>query len=1064
MTKRAPFFLGLLFLGAALVSVGEGSPQARGAQSLTRLEHDLLGTDPEQTGTYLDVAFSGYLRFQVSRTSAMEYLAWIEAAKVPAVRKSFVADAAGDGLPNLYRFGLDWDSPQVPFPIPNAVPEQVSVDVGNESFAGYTFVAKRQPRRNRVLYVLEAESEQGDWEEVDSPPASREPLGMGFERVTIRDRTPVQDENQRRLRLTMRYEPVPTIFAHYVSDANPGWGAMAYLMQPMPAFFRLFHDQPQRLEPVPKGPSDRFDSTGGIHRDWPLISPGFSFSTAIESAELEIQRAQRAGLDGFAVNCLGGKTDFLEALFAAAARRHRNGRDPFLLTLSIDINVLSCPDREMLPTVADLIRKWLSFGKNHGWEMHLARRGGMPLVMGYQSHWIWIDYLGRLLEHWQWEKINEEAWEDDRLRWPDSLGAAPDVPQLPPVVLEKYRSSFQARLDELKRAGDFKESDEYRKEAAYFQGEGLSPSEVEDRALQSFARRHARNEAARQWAREPDGWSYIRDAYDLVERLVGEDIFWQFDAVDIDAITDDPEAVLEVISRDFPAVNFFLPKNNSTALARRIVRESGAEWGEPIYAQYVAYGQNEHNGLFLGNVRGGDGTGTFRRSWYQALGMNLETHEALVDPECAAPDTRSSLIQYTTWNDYGEHSHLGPSLQMRYALTELNRHFTHTWKTGESLGVLGKQLFLFYRKYPSMSASACFPFRHAATATPGSFEVVAILNEDARLDLLGEDFARAEPRLLRRGFEVATYQGPGGSDLWREGPVLARVETLSGKTLTATGWEEVTHRPFRQDSTLVGASSRCDELWLEEAGALDLKDLAFAEYGDRDRDGLPNWFEMFYFGRGWLNLSDQVRASPDTDENRDGMTNLSHYQAGTNPTFFTTSAPYREDERRDLLPVKIGRGVRTRIETEDFDRGGAGVAYHTPTFETMQGGDYREMHYDLVSHRVVDAHEEDDGEWMVGPLANGQWMAYTIDIAPGCYRLSARVREGGGRIQVGLGKKKVLDAEIEQQGLWSTQVLGMIDVEREGAGERVLRLHYASPGFAINWIEFEPCPQRASRN
>ncbi|HLS28386.1 MAG TPA: hypothetical protein VK041_07020 [Opitutales bacterium] len=981
-----------------------------------------------ETGT----AISDHVWFQVSRTSALEYQTWLR-------EDPETLDDPGE---SLYLFGLGWDSPDVAFPLEDLLPRAVEVVVEGDRFASISFLTSKKPERNRIVYSLERSDDGSHWYPVESAELiGPENVGIGLERRTLSDVVPLDSKERGRLRLRIRYEPAPTIFAHYMSSLNPGWGALGFLMQPIPAFLRLFHDRPDTIEPVPDRPPEYYRSTGGSQRDQPLIPPGFLFSSGIESAKLEIDRAIRAGLDGFAVNCIEGKIDFVEMLFAAAVDREKShpNEAPFLLTLSLDINVIPFGEREMLPSVVDLLSRFLALADDPVFERHLARRGGKVLIMGYQSHWIWIDYLHRLVELWELENQNLDE-KDERLVWPLALGEAPPVPALPKEVVGVYESEFRKKLRQL-------EADR-------------SLSGAENRARKALARKAAREEAVKAWVRMEDGWKRIREAYDLLEEMVGVEIFWQYEAADLDSVAGNFEDVLETVARKFPAVNFFLPKEDFVERARPVVRALGAEWGEPIYSQYIAYGQNEQDGLFFGNAHGGDGTGTFRAGWYRAIGQNLETGEAFEED---LPDGgRSSLIQYTTWNDYGEHTHLAPSLQMRFALTDLGRHLIHTWKTGEKIGSLGEQIFLFYRKHPQ--AAEPFPFHPGTAVLPAFFEVVTILNDSGgEVDLLRERHGepdvvtRAEKRMVGVGLHVETYLEPSDDRLWEEGNAVAQVVTKSGKTLRARGWEEFTHRPFREDSTLVGASSSCDENLEKEGQRYGFGEFYFSEYGDADRDGLPNWFEAFYFGRGWLNPEEQKVAKSGGDENRDGMTNLEHYRERSHPAYFSKPIPYSENRKGKPVPFVIGRERPSRLQAEEFDRGGPGVAYRMRTYETMRGGEFRRSRNDLPTHQKVDFGEPDGEDWMVGPFVEGEWVGYTVEISEGCYEVSARVREGGGFLELLLDGEELLEAEIAHRGLWSTQRLGKIEIGKNRAGRSVLRMRFGSSGYRLNWIEFLPC-------
>lgn len=1012
----------------------------------------------------MDLSEARRLRMIVSRTVAMEHEAWAARAKqLPEAERAMASEPARDGVPNLWKFGLGIGGPLERIRGDRVLPRPVRVERDGRFYHGLAFARMENTATSRIVYDLERFWE-GGWQPVaEAVVVRRDDLGDGLQEVVLSDGEPTAAEAPApQLRLVARYEPVPTFFVHYMSELSPGWSAMAYIVQPMPSYLRLFHEQPRRMQPVPKGPDDFFPSTGGVHRDLPLMPPGFSFSSAVESAELEVRRAQRAGVDGFAVNCLSGKTDFLEALFEAAARvqRQGSGPPPFQISLSLDINVLPHEDRMLLPTVADLILTWLRLGDRSGRQPHLARRGGRPMVMGYQSHWLWIDYLNRLMELWELEDGAGNGWYDPRLEWIPRLGARPPAPKLPEPVVADYRQKMAAELERLSGEGS---QGELAEDIAYFSERGLSPEEAEQHARESIARRKARFDAVRVWAREADGWEYIWPAYQRLEEMVGQRLFWQFDAIDFDYLSGSLEEALPLVARHFDAINMFLPKPELTDQARRITLEAGAEWGEPMFTQYVAYGQNEQDGLFRGNHFGGPGTETLRERWYRAIGRNLETGEAVGKRPGEAPDSRSSLIQFTTWNDYNEHTHIAPSLQMRYALTELTRYFTTIWRMDAPPADMANEVFLFYRKYPEVARDRTFPFAHAATPPEAKFEVITILEEEGMLELVGQEevggrgppFPRAEPRRVPAGFHVESFSGEAGADLWREGRVEARVRLASGQVVRATGWESITHRPFRQDTTLVGVSSRCNERWLQDVPTRRMQNFSHSEYSDADGDGLPNWFEMFYFGRGWINPAEQTGADPDGDENRDGRTNLEHYLTGTNPTYFGSPVPYRLDRQGNPQPLQVN-GRRTTIRAEHFDRGGMGVAYSVSENRVMEADDRRRVPYELIALKEVYGHEADAGDWMLPPLGDGSWVTYTIEIPPGCYVMSLRVREGGGRVRVELDGEEKLSSEIFSEGLWTTQRVGRLEVER-GPPVRTMRLRFENPGFGLNWIRLDRC-------
>ena len=110
---------------------------------------------------------------------------------------------------------------------------------------------------------------------------------------------------------------------------------------------------------------------GGTWRNFPLTPPDYA-PTLQQAADLEIRRALRVGLDGFAVDVLAGQKDALasiDALFAAAEA----GKYPFEITFCLD------NPAQNAEAIHHLVEK-------HGDSPNLARRDGKLLLLGYRQH------------------------------------------------------------------------------------------------------------------------------------------------------------------------------------------------------------------------------------------------------------------------------------------------------------------------------------------------------------------------------------------------------------------------------------------------------------------------------------------------------------------------------------------------------------------------------------------------------------------------------------------------------------------------------------------------------
>jgi len=147
--------------------------------------------------------------------------------------------------------------------------------------------------------------------------------------------------------------------------------------------------------------------------------------------------------------------------------------------------------------------------------------------------------------------------------------------------------------------------------------------------------------------------------------------------------------------------------------------------------------------------------------------------------------------------------------------------------------------------------------------------------------------APATIRLPGRGTDggAAEYEAPAGLFV-RQFPLVPGELSVElqrhGQTLLQLhAPEPITDKPFRMDNTLQCVSSMDQQDWQEDfPGAPYPRN---AEYADNDGDGLPNWFEMYWFGV-WGDYSTATSARPQDDPDHDHRTNLQEFQARTDPT------------------------------------------------------------------------------------------------------------------------------------------------------------------------------------
>ena len=152
-------------------------------------------------------------------------------------------------------------------------------------------------------------------------------------------------------------------------------------------------------------------------------------------------------------------------------------------------------------------------------------------------------------------------------------------------------------------------------------------------------------------------------------------------------------------------------------------------------------------------------------------------------------------------------------------------------------------------------------------------------------------------------------------------------------------------------------------------------------------------------------------------------------------------------------PWAITKSTPTRIQAENFDTGGQGIAYNDSA-TINSGGQYR-------TAEGVDIQTTGDtgGGYNIGWMVAGEWLEYTTYVTdPGRYTLNIRVASPNatGSLRVKMAGADITGAwTFSGTGgnqTWSTisQTVDLIP------GQQVMRLEVLTSGFNLNWIEFAP--------
>jgi len=146
----------------------------------------------------------------------------------------------------------------------------------------------------------------------------------------------------------------------------------------------------------------------------------------------------------------------------------------------------------------------------------------------------------------------------------------------------------------------------------------------------------------------------------------------------------------------------------------------------------------------------------------------------------------------------------------------------------------------------------------------------------------------------------------------------------------------------------------------------------------------------------------------------------------------------------------VPHAIPGRIQVEDYDEGGATVAYQD-TDGANNGGMYR------PDEGVdIEACSDAGGGYNLGWTEAGEWLEYSVDVAhAGQYTLVARVASlsGGGKFQVefdGVDKTGLITAPATS-GWQNWTSLGM--TVTLDAGPQIMRITMLSGGYNLNYLE-----------
>ncbi len=135
------------------------------------------------------------------------------------------------------------------------------------------------------------------------------------------------------------------------------------------------------------------------------------------------------------------------------------------------------------------------------------------------------------------------------------------------------------------------------------------------------------------------------------------------------------------------------------------------------------------------------------------------------------------------------------------------------------------------------------------------------------------------------------------------------------------------------------------------------------------------------------------------------------------------------------------------VETENYDNGGEGVAYHDANLSNKSGA-YRSDGVDIEAC--------DEGGYNIDYSVNGEWLEYTVNVVTsGIYEMTARVASPvGGSFHVEMDGADISGIQtVPNTGGWQEWQNVTVNVNLS-AGEHIMRFYIDAQEFNTNYISF----------